>query len=61
MTKTEYDELKEAGMLYELFPKATGDFDKDCDYVFVEEIKHEKNKRVPGNTERFMNPYDKWE
>ena len=60
MTKAEYDNLKANGLLYEMFPKATGDFDEDCDYVFIEEIKNEKNKRVPEKGLRFLNPYDNW-
>ncbi|MEK9769297.1 MAG: hypothetical protein VW683_10290 [Betaproteobacteria bacterium] len=35
MTKTQYDKLKEDGTLFKKYPKATGDFEKDVDYVFL--------------------------
>jgi len=60
MTKKDYDNLKKDGQLYEMFPKATGDYDEDADYVFIERMKAMKNKRVPKKGYRFMNPYDNW-
>ena len=50
MTKTEYDKLKKEGHLFDMFPKATGDYDKDCDYIFLKQIK-ELNQR-------FVDPYE---
>lgn len=50
MTKTEYDKLKKEGHLFNMFPKATGDYDKDCDYIFLKQIK-EANQR-------FVDPYE---
>lgn len=47
MTKGEYDRIKEAGMLYELFPEASGNFELDVDYVFL----HNRNQR-------FVDPFE---
>lgn len=47
MTKGEYDRIKEAGMLYELFPDATGNFERDVDYVFLQR-----------RNERFVDPFE---
>lgn len=30
MTKEHYDNLKKSGMFWELFPKATGNYEEDC-------------------------------
>lgn len=50
MTKNEYDNLKNRGVLYELFPDATGNYEKDVDYVFME-----------SRGERFVNPFDSYD
>ncbi len=47
MTKGEYDRIKQSGMLYELFPDATGNFERDVDYVFLER-----------RNERFVDPFE---
>jgi hypothetical protein len=52
MTKQEYDKLKDNGKLYKLFPKATGDFDKDCDYVFL------ARKETREQDQRFIDVFD---
>lgn len=58
MNKTRYDELKKSGELKRMFPKATGDFDDDCNYVFLEERRRlgkDGEEEVNG---RWVNPYD---
>jgi len=47
MKKDTYDRIKKSGILYELFPEATGDYDEDGDYVFLKECvyKRERNQR----------------
>jgi len=47
MKKDTYDRIKKSGILYELFPEATGNFEEDCDYVFLKECvyKRERNQR----------------
>jgi len=58
MIKKDYDKLKGTGMLYKLFPEATGDFDKDCDYVFLKEM--ERGNKVSHKGYRFVDPFDIW-
>jgi hypothetical protein len=36
MKRSEYDRIKQSGILYDLFPDATGNFERDVDYVFLE-------------------------
>ena len=35
---------------FDMFPKATGDYEKDCDYIFLKQIR-EANQR-------FVDPYE---
>ena len=47
MTKGEYDRIKGTGILYDLFPNATGDYEQDCDYVFLQ-----------NRNQRFVDPFE---
>ena len=40
LSKKQYDDLNNIGMLFELYPDATGDYDKDCaDIVSQDDLK----------------------
>jgi hypothetical protein len=54
-----YDSVKKSGMLYELFPEATGNFEEDCDYVFLKECvyKRERNQRFIDVFDTFGDDY----
>ncbi len=58
MNKTRYDQLKKSGELKRMFPEATGNFDKDCNYVFAEERKRLGNVGEDEINGRYINPYD---
>jgi len=57
MIKQEYDRLVSSGELFKMYPEAVGDFEQDCDYIFLEE---RKKLNTTEKDPRHIDVYEIW-